>query len=298
MLIAVNIIAETNMNKQKTLAIITAVSIISAMPLSTTFAAGNKISAKAYIVTDVKSGNVIVGENTNLTRTPASLTKLVTAMVVMDMKVKLNKEMAITQYDQNLGECGKGGGCIKAKPGVKFSVDELFHAALLPSANNAASALARSTGLSAKQFAAKMNAKAKALGAKHSVFYEPTGMGTRNRVTAADYSKIVTAAFKYPYLKEVAQTKNFTLTASNNSAYDQTVKNNNKLLVDGKLDVVGGKNGYIGSLSGYNYGAIIKTKNGTELSVVVLGEPHMYTAYDDTSVLVKLAESVQNLALK
>ncbi len=286
------------MNKQKLFAItIISAFLISSVP-KVTFSAENQISAKAYVVINTKNGNVIVAENQNAARIPASLTKLVTAMVVMDMKPNFSKEIAITKYDQNLGECGRGGGCIKAKPGVKFTVNDLFHAALLPSANNAASAIARSTGLTSKQFADRMTAKAKALGAKNTRFYEPTGMGEKNSTTASDYSKIVTAAFKYPYIKEVAATKFLDIKSTNNSAYDQTVRNNNKLLSSEDIKVVGGKNGYIGSVSGYNYGAIVKTKDGTELAVVVLGEPHMHTAYSDTTILVKLVEKLQLFALR
>lgn len=266
----------------------TAIAIISLSPL-TTFAAD--ISAKSYIVTDLKSGNVIMAENQNAARVPASLTKLVTAMVVMDQKVKLNKQIAITKYDQTLGQCGIGGGCLKTKVGVKYTVDDLFHAALMPSANNAASALARSTGLTSKQFVAKMNAKVKALGATHSKFYEPTGMGEKNVTTAADYSKIVKAAFEYPYLKQVSQKRTYDVNALNNNSYDITIKNGNQIFAD-NVNIIGAKNGYVGSISGYNYGAVVQTASGRQLSLVVLGEPHMYTAYSDSARLVDIAENL------
>jgi D-alanyl-D-alanine endopeptidase (penicillin-binding protein 7) len=256
------------------------------------------ISAKAYIVTDTSNNSIIVAENQNVSRAPASLTKLVTLMVVMDTKPNFEKETAITKADQIAGECGKGGGCLKTKVGTKYLLKDLFYAAMLPSANNAANALSRSTGLNPSKFVARMNAKVKALGAKSSKFYEPTGMSEKNVVTAADYSKIVTAAFKYPFLKEVAQTASYDIVALNDPAYNLTVKNNNNLLGSEEVNIIGAKNGYIGSVSGYNYGALIKTKTGKEFSVVLLGEPHMYTAYDDTKFLVKLVESLQEVALK
>ena len=117
------------------------------------------VSAQAYIVQDTNTGQVLISKNSDLLRTPASLTKLVTALVVLDAKVKLTKTVAITSADQTLGACGSGGACIKAKPGVKFTVDGLFYALLLPSANNAASALAGSTGLTMDQFVAKNEPK-------------------------------------------------------------------------------------------------------------------------------------------
>src|SRR3989344_3624873 len=201
------------------------------------------ISAPAYVARDVATGKIVFSKNANTKIAAASLTKVVTALVVLDTKPNLQKQVAITQYDQNLGACKRGGGCIKTKPGVKYTVDGLFHAALLPSANNAASALARSTGLSAKQFAARMNAKAKALGATSSRFVEPTGMNRGNIITAADFSKIMAAAFSNPYLKGIEQKTSYRLLSVNNKAYAQTVKNSNKLLANGDLDILGAKTG-------------------------------------------------------
>lgn len=279
------------MNKQKTLAFL--LSIFPVLVPALVPVQASTIKAAAYIIKDNKTGNVIASENANLSWTPASLTKLVTAMVVMDARTKLSKQVAISSYDQALGACGRGGDCIKAKPGVKFTVDGLFHAALLPSANNAASALARSTGFSRAQFVARMNRKARALGAAHSHFVEPTGMSAANVITASDYSKIVSAAFKYPYLRDVAQTNYFSLNSTNNSRYNQTVHNTDRLLTSNGLEVVGAKTGYLGSRSGYNFGAVVKTASGQELSVVVLGEEHMYYAYSDVQTLASLASADQ-----
>lgn len=258
----------------------------------------SSLNARAYVVTDVKTGQVIMANNPNLQWTPASLTKLVTALVVMDSKPKLTKSVAISKYDQSLGACGHGGDCIKAKPGVKFTVDGLFHAALLPSANNAASALARSTGLSSAQFAARMNRKAKALGATNSRFYEPTGMSDKNKITASDYSKIVAAAFSNPYLADVANDSSYFLQSTNNSAYNQTLKNTDKLLTSSDVDVVGAKTGYLGSVSGYNFASVVKTPGGSELAIVVLGEDHMYYAFDDTKTLAAISDLAKDLALR
>ncbi len=97
------------------------------------------ISAPSYVVTNVATGQVLMSQNANQTWAPASLTKLVTALVVLDTKPNLSKQVAMTSYDQTLGACSDGGECIRTVPGVKFTVDGLFHAALLPSANNAAS---------------------------------------------------------------------------------------------------------------------------------------------------------------
>ena len=253
------------------------------------------ISAQAYVVRNADTGELLIYKNQDMQWVPASLTKLVTALVVLDTKTKLTKSITISSFDQTLGACGAGGDCIKAKSGVSFTVDGLFHAALLPSANNAASALARSTGLTEAQFVAKMNAKAKAIGATNSHFNEPTGMDPNNMITAGDYSKIVEAAFSNTYLKQVAQTSSYLLKSTNNSKYNQTIKNSDKLLSNSDFQTIGAKTGYLNE-SRYNFATVVQIPNGPKLSIVVLGEVHLYTAFAEVKQLISLVEESQQFA--
>ncbi|MFA5991339.1 MAG: serine hydrolase [Candidatus Doudnabacteria bacterium] len=254
------------------------------------------VSAKAYVVVNTETGEVLVAKNENDLRVPASLTKLVTALVVLDTKPKLSKAVAITAADQTAGSCSSGGACIKAKAGVKFTVDGLFHAALIPSANNAANALARSTGLSSEKFVSLMNEKVKALGAINTKFNEPTGMDSGNVTTAADYAKIVTAAFNNKYLKNISSKEKYTLRSSNNFRYTQVIKNTDKLLADEDINIIGAKTGYLDE-SQYNFAAMASYKNGPKLAIVVLGEAHLYSAFAETKLLASMADDAQMLAL-
>lgn len=254
------------------------------------------INAQAYVVTDAVTGRVLIDKNSGQGWVPASLTKLVTALVVLDTKPKLSKTVAMATADQVAGGCSQGGACIKTKPGVKFTVDGLFHALLMPSANNAASALARSTGLSTAAFVAKMNQKAAALGAINTHFNEPTGMDPSNSITAADYAKIVTAAFSNPYLQAIAQLDSYPLRSANNSRYNQTIKNTDKLLGDADIQILGAKTGYLNE-SKYNFAAVIKTFFGQQYAVVVLGEQHLSSAFDETKELAGLAGQAEVLAM-
>jgi len=253
------------------------------------------IRASAYAVVDAQNGEVLISKNPDAPKIPASLTKLVTALVVLDTKPKLSKAVAMTKEDQVVGYCGRRGVCIKSAAGVKFSVDGLFHASLILSANNAANALARSTGLTPEQFSKKMNAKAASLGATNSYFNEPTGLDPANVVTAADYGKILAAAFQDPYLRKIAGLSQYTLRSTNNSRYNQPIKNTNKLLGDADIKVLIAKTGYLDE-SRYNFSAVLKYKNGRELAIVVLGEDHLYTAYDETKHVARLGEEARALA--
>jgi D-alanyl-D-alanine carboxypeptidase len=253
------------------------------------------LSAQAYVVSDADTGRILISKNSDLALTPASLTKLVTALVVLDTKPKLSKVVSMTTADQVAGSCSSGGACIKSKAGVKFTVDGLFHAALMPSANNAANALARSTGLSTADFVARMNDKMASLGATGSHFNEPTGMDESNQVTAADYSKVVAAAFSNPYLTQIAGLSKYALHSTNNSNYNQTIKNTDKLLNNPDIQVLGAKTGYLPNI-GYNFASVIQV-GGQKMAVVVLGESHLYTAFDETKLLSNLAGVAQALAL-
>ena len=254
------------------------------------------VKAPAYAVIDMENGELLISKNAEQPRIPASLTKLITLLVVLDTKPKLNKSVAMTKEDQVVGMCSNRGVCIKSASGVKFTVDGLFHATLILSANNAANALARSTGMSAEEFAEKMNEKAKSLGAMSSHFNEPTGLDPANVVTAADYGKVLTAAFKEPYLAKIAGLPNYTLRSTNNSRYNQTIKNSNKLLKDSDLEVLVAKTGYLDE-SLYNFSTVVRYRNGKELGIVVLGEDHLYTAFDETKLLARLGEESRALAL-
>ena len=257
--------------------------------------ASAQVTASAYVIVNADTNLVVASSNGDLASTPASLTKLVTALVVLDTKPKLTKVVTMSTADQTAGSCGHGGSCIKSASGVKFTLDGLFHAALMPSANNAANALARSTGLSTAQFAKKMNAKVKALGATSSHFNEPTGMDPKNKITASDYAKIVAAAFANPYLQEIAVKSDYVLKSSNNAKYNQTIKNSDKLLDSPDLEMLGAKTGFLNE-SMYNFASVLKY-NSQKYIVVVLGEPHLYSAFDDTKFLASLANPLPVVAL-
>ena len=261
----------------------------------TDLAAAAGINAQAYVVEDVQTGKVLISKNADMAWPPASLTKLVTALVVLDTKPNLSKQMALTSFDQTLGACTSGGDCIKGVVGTKFTVDGLFHAAMMPSANNAASALARSTGLTEAQFVARMNKKVADLGATGSHFNEPTGMDPTNTITAGDYSKILIAAFSSSYLKQIAGLTSYTL-KSPTKKYTQVIKNTNKLLTADGVQVIGAKTGYLDE-SHYNFASELRYQGGPLLAIVVLGEDHMYTAFNETTELASLAQQSQMMTI-
>ena len=290
--------------KNKTAVIILAVTLfiapLSAMALSipqngNELAGALGMKSQAYILVDAKTGEVLVNQNETLVWPPASLTKLITALVVLDAKPNLNKLVTITAADQTAGGCKVGGACLPTKAGVKYKLKDLLYAALVSSYNNAANASSRSLGLTPEKFAERMNQKAAELGAVNTKFYEPTGMNPANHTTAADYAKIAKAAFSQPTILKMAQTQSYSFSASNNAKYRHTIKNTNKLLATSGLTMLAGKTGYLDE-SRYNFVSLAKDMDGKEVIVVVLGSPTYAEIFSDTKILAGLAREVRALA--
>ena len=120
-------------------------------------------------------------------------------------------------------------------------------------------------------------------------------MDVTNTITAQDYTKILAAAFSNPYLLSIDSVSQYALHSTNNSAYNQTIKNTDKLASDSDVQVLGAKTGYLDE-SGYNFSALLKYRNGQQLAVVVLGEDHLYTAYGETKTLAVLADEFKAFA--
>lgn len=244
-----------------------------------------KISASAYIVIDQASGAILVEQNAGKVYRIASLTKLMTASVVMSKNIPMSRVQAITADDQ------VGGSRLGVAVGTKFTVKDLLYAALLPSANDAANALADSTKLTRDKFVAAMNASAKALGLTKTVFSEPTGIEDDNVSTPREVAVLFNDVFKSSTMRRYAITASRALRVVP-SGKSITVKNSNKLLTESQYDdvwVTGGKTGYLGADGGWNLAVGLKSAKGATrpLIIVIFGEPMMATSMSDAHALAK-----------
>jgi len=242
-------------------------------------------TAQAYVVIDVSNGQILVQKNAETIWPPASLTKLVTAMVVLDLKPKLSKTVAMTKADE------VGGARLATKAGVKYTLKDLLYASIVASTNNGINAAARSTGLSRAKFVGRMNQKAKELGATKTVFYEPSGINEKNQTTADDYAKIAQAAYKYPLIADAASRQTYSLKATNNSRYSHNLKNTNKLLGDSGYSFLG-KTGYLDE-SKYNFASLVEDLSGNKLAVVVLGSQNSTTQFREAKELAALGSLIK-----
>jgi len=148
---------------------------------------------------NTKNGRFIAGQNQNVVLPLASLTKLMTALVLLDLKTNFQKKVTISQAEINYTlpyiSQGDKTSQIDLKAGDKVTKNDLWHAMLIASSNEAAIALVDNSGLSRKQFVKRMNSKAKALGLRHTKFTEPSGIDPDNLSTAKEMAIIARRAY-------------------------------------------------------------------------------------------------------
>ena len=188
---------------------------------------------KSYIVMDALNNNVIEGNNIHLSRSVASVSKIMTAIVALE-KGDLNKEITIIKEDLDTY-----GSSIYLKEGNTLTLKELIYGLMLRSGNDAALAIARSVSGSVENFVLLMNEKASELGMKNSTFNNPSGLDVNeegNVSSSYDLALLMSYSIKNELFKKIISTKVY-------KSEIGTWKNKNKLLNSYKYNL-GGKTGF------------------------------------------------------
>jgi len=159
------------------------------------------LSASA-IVQDAETGEILYGKNARTVTPIASITKLMTAMVVLDADLDLNQVITISGEDMD----ALRGTHSRLKPGASLSRDELLRLALMSSENRAAAALARTYPGGLATFMNAMNHKAQMLGMNSAHFDDATGLSSANVASAEDLVKMVRAAHRYELIRDYTTT--------------------------------------------------------------------------------------------
>ena len=242
------------------------------------------LTAQSSIVLDQVSGQVLYKNAEGNVHIPASLVKLLTVLVVLDTKPSMTKSCSIEQVDE------VGGVRINAAPGTKFKLRDLLYATLIPSANNAAHALARCTGLDILSFVARMNVKAQSFGAMASIFLEPTGISELNTTTAADLAKIANAAFSTKFVREITRVQQYRLCSIAPSVKCQSIKNTNQLLTDKEVTTIAGKTGYLDEAR-FNFAGSFRDSRGKYFIIVILGSSNKESRFAEAKQLLQFASN-------
>lgn len=221
-----------------------------------------RLTAEAWILVDVDSGVVLAESNADEIRPMASVTKIMTAMVVVD-HVALDDRVRISPEAAAVGESEIG-----LVTGEVWTVDALLNALLIRSGNDAAVALAEHVAGSIPAFADLMNEKATALGLENTSFRNPHGLDEEgHHTTARELSEIAMAALDYPELRKIMATRLISF-RPDPSGIARDAENTNKLL-GVYPGVTGMKTGYTGKAG--RVLVSLHERNGRTLIGVVMG---------------------------
>lgn len=158
------------------------------------------LASSVALVTDAQSGQVLFEKNGGAVLPIASITKLMTALVVLDSKAPLQAVLDISEDDRDQERNSRS----RLPIGARLTRLELLNLALMASENRAASALARHHPGGERLFVQEMNAKAQQLGLTDTHFTESTGLSSGNVSTARDLARLVQAASRYPAVRELS----------------------------------------------------------------------------------------------
>ena len=198
-----------------------------------------QLKSGSALVMDINTGKTLYQKNPAQVRPIASLTKLMTALVVLDARQNLNQTLTIDQNDRdNIKHTYS-----RVRMGTKVSRRDALHLALMSSENRMASALARHYPGGRSAFIRPMNNKARQLGMRNSRFYDSTGLSTRNVSTARDLAKLIAAAYRQPLIRQFTQDTNKEMRFST-PAYSLMFNNTNPLVKNPDWDVRLSKTGY------------------------------------------------------
>lgn len=242
---------------------------------------GVDTQSKAVAVVDWRSGILLFGKNDGQPQPIASITKLMTALAVLDTGLDQAKTVQVLDADT------RPGGVPYVAPGDTVTVSDLMHVSLIASGNNAAAALARATGLSESEFASRMNSLAARIGMTDSRFVEPTGLDPANVSSARDVAALIRAALSSEIIRDIVTQPSFTYTTAEGRR--RTVRSTDELLgtflAKPPYAFLGGKTGYIEE-AGYCFAAAAQDGAGDRIIAVVLGAPSFETRFSEVKSLL------------
>ncbi len=233
------------------------------------------VYARNAILLDPATGEVLYEKNSSRSVPIASLTKLMTAMVFLEQKPDLSREVEVTATEL------AGAGHTQLRRGEHVPLGELLHMSLMSSDNCATRVIATESGLSAADFVARMNSKAVELGLTGTRFVEFTGLDEHNVATASDVARMLHAAANEPLIAEITTTRSYQFRTERRR---HAINNTDRLLY-GRYEILGGKTGFIIE-AGYCFATWVRTE-GRELIAVVLGAPTNATRFADAVRLIQ-----------
>lgn len=198
-----------------------------------------KLRSESALIVD-RFDNPIYGKAINTPLPIASITKLMTAIVILDSKLPLDEKIKITKADRDMIKLTGS----RLQYGARLPRKQLLQLALMSSENRAAAALGRTYPGGTRAFVRAMNAKAKSLNMHHSHFADPAGLKVANKASPNDLVKLIRAARNYPEIHEATTQKSMTVYPYKKKG-PLKYANTNRLLKNKKWSIELSKTGYI-----------------------------------------------------
>ncbi len=238
----------------------------------------NLRSASALVIN--AEGNVIYGKDIDTVRPIASITKLMTAMVIIDSDLDLDKKITVTKADRDLVQLTGS----RLEYGASLPRSEMILLAIMSSENRAATALGRNWPGGMTEFVKAMNKKAIQLGMDNSHFADPAGLHVENKSTARDLMKMVTAARGYDLIRQASTTTRIEVRPYAKRG-PLVYGNTNRLLKNKTWDIALSKTGYINEAGR----CLVMQANieGEQVSIVLLNSFGKLTPFGDSNRLRK-----------
>jgi D-alanyl-D-alanine endopeptidase (penicillin-binding protein 7) len=197
-----------------------------------------RLKSNAALVVDQETNEVLFKKNESAVLPIASLTKLMTGLVLTEANLPMDEVVTITQDDVDTEK----GSSSRLRVGTQLSRGDLLHLALMSSENRAAHALGRTYPAGLPEFIRLMNAKALVLGMKDTHYVEPTGLSSSNQSSAQDLVKLVGAAHQLPLLRELTTSPGYQVAVGKHLLQFNTT---NRLVKNPAWDIGLQKTGYI-----------------------------------------------------
>lgn len=241
---------------------------------------GIKTTAKSVLVRDEASGKILFEKNPGERLPLASLTKLMTALVLLENYPEWDKEVTYLPEDEEEGDK------LHNYRGETVTVRELWNIGLVASSNNAIAALVRSTGMSRDAFVALMNKKAEENNLLSTKFFDPIGLDSRNISNVYDISELLKLALGKKEILEALQKTSYAF-VSKNKDKGHIVYNTDQLL-GSYLNIFAGKTGFTDE-AGYNMAIEAVGDQKQKIIIVLFGSQTSETRFGEVKGLASWA---------
>lgn len=250
-----------------------------------------QLNALSVLVINQDNGETLYQKNSGIGSSIASITKLMTAMVILDAHLPMEETFTISALDVDKLRYSSS----RLPVGTALSRGELLHLALIASENRAAHALARTYPGGRERFINAMNNKARELDMRHTSFEDPTGLSSNNRSTAEDLAKLVEAASHYPQIRDITTTGSYEIShparirvsSKHKKQWRHVVqrvefRNTNRLVRDNNWDIRLSKTGFINEAG---HCLVMQTKIAQQRVIIVLLDAGKYARLADAQLI-------------